>query len=319
MDVTPRSRKIAAAMATGALVSGIATGAGQVPIATAPGADEVANMTYHGIEEAGGTVTLQGGSWEGAPYAEGGASRPRVAIVPGPLTSGDLDGDGSTEALVLLASSSGGSGTHSSVAVVSRRDGRVQNLATRLLGDRVQVRSMTIKDGRLTIDVVRAGPDDPACCPGEMATYTWALDAGGLVDASPVVVTGRLSAGTLEGTGWELRRWAFEEEAPASPVVTLAFADGQVHGNAGCNGYFAGITDMAGEAAGSVRLGPVGATRKMCGEAEMAVEDRYLRQLGEVSRFGFMNGRLMLDYAGGIMLFDRTGGPEQNAAPGKLP
>ena len=48
--------------------------------AGAPTADEVANLSYRGIEEAGGNVTLQGGSWEGAPYVEGGASRPRVTL-----------------------------------------------------------------------------------------------------------------------------------------------------------------------------------------------------------------------------------------------
>jgi heat shock protein HslJ len=293
--------------------------AAQPPVAPAPTAEEVANLDYHGIEEAAGTVALRGGHWEGAPYADGGASRPRVMIVPGPLASGDLDGDGNAETAVLLSSSSGGSGTRSSIAIVARRGRQLQNVATRLLGDRVQVRSLAIEDGLLAIDLVRAGADDPACCPGEMATYTWTLRAGILGDARPPVVDGRLSAGALEGSEWVLRRFAFDEDAPASPVVTLAFADGQARGVAGCNGYSADIADTAGAAAGTVRLGPVAATRKMCPDPDMVVEDRYLRQLGGVSRFGYMNGRLMLDYDGGIMLFDRAGGPTRNAAPGKLP
>lgn len=44
----------------------------------------------------------------------------------------------------------------------------------------------------------------------------------------------------------------------------------------------------------------------MCPDEEMAVEDRYLRQLGSVSGFGFLNGRLMLSYPDGVMLFDRV-------------
>jgi hypothetical protein len=32
-----------------------------------------------------------------------------------------------------------------------------------------------------------------------------------------------------------------------------------------------------------------------------------------------MNGRLMLDYEGGVMLFDRVDDPTQNAVTGQLP
>ena len=273
----------------------------------APSADEVANISYRGIEEAGGDVTLQGGSWEGAPYVEGGASRPRVTLAPGPLRTGDLDGDGNEETVVLLASSSGGSGVRSSVAVVGRRHGKPENLATRLLGDRVQLRSMRIDGGKLSIDVVRAGPDDPACCPGELATYSWRLGTKRLEDDRPPTVTGRLSAGVLAGTEWVLRSFAYGDEAPAAPVVTLAFAEAQLSGKAGCNGYFGAFADMPNAGTGALKLGPVGATQMMCPDEAMAVEDRYLRQLGSVSGFGFMNGRLMLSYPDGVMLFDPTG------------
>ena len=111
-----------------------------------------------------------------------------------PLT-GDLDGDGDEEAVVLLSSSSGGSGTRSSIAIVDRRRGRAENVATRLLGDRVQVRSMKIVSATLSIDLVRAGATDPACCPGELATYTWALGPDGLGDRQPPAVTGSLVDG----------------------------------------------------------------------------------------------------------------------------
>ena len=218
-----------------------------------------------------------------------------------------VDPDLAEETVVLLSSSSGGSGVRSSVAVVGHRHGQPENLATRLLGDRVQLRSMRIDGGKLSIDVVRAGPDDPACCPGELATYSWRLAMKRLEDDRPPTVTGRLSAGVLAGTEWVLRSFAYGDEAPAAPVVTLAFAEAQLGGKAGCNGYFAAFADMPDAGAGALRLGPVGATQMMCPDGAMAVEDRYLRQLGSVSGFGFMNGRLMLSYPDGVMLFDRTG------------
>ena len=308
-DLAASTRSAAAGLVALALAAGCASQ--QPPPATpstggAPTADEVANITYRGIEEAGGPVTLQSGSWEGAPFVEGGASRPTVELVAGVPLTGDLDGDGDEEAVVLLSSSSGGSGTRSSIAIVDRRRGGAENVATRLLGDRVQVRSMKIVSATLSIDLVRAGATDPACCPGELATYTWALGPDGLGDRQPPAVTGRLSTAMLDGTEWTLNRFAYDEEAPGSPAVTLAFSGGQLRGKAGCNGYFTALADLPDAGAGALRLGPIGATQMMCPDEEMAVEDRYLRQLGSVSGFGFMNGRLMLSHPDGVMLFDRA-------------
>lgn len=283
--------------------------AGQAPapaaVAAPPGAGEAAGATYHGVEEAGESFTLAGGHWEGQPFMEGGSSRPAAGLVDGSLQTGDLDGDGADESVVLLWSSSGGAGTRTYLAVLKRTGAGIENIATRLLGDRVQVRDMSIAAGAIRIDVVRSGPEDAACCPGELATYAWSLGAGSLEDHQPAVVTGRLSLALLEGGSWTLSRFAWEDPAPASPVVTLGFAEGQFSGSAGCNNYFVAASD--GEAQpGSVALGPVGATRRMCPEPEMAVEDRFLAELGKVERFGFMNGQLMLDYRDGVMLFDRV-------------
>jgi heat shock protein HslJ len=308
-DLSASTRPAAAGLVALALAAGC-TSHPMPPAAAsrggAPTAGEVANITYRGVEEAGGPAALRDGSWEGAPFVEGGTSRPAVGLVPGVLLTGDLDGDGDEEAVVLLYSSSGGSGTRSSIAIVDRRPGGAENVATRLLGDRLQVRSMAIASGTLSIDVVRAGPADPACCPGELATYTWTLGTDGLGDSQPPAVTGRLSTAPLDGTEWTLSHFAYDEEAPGSPAVTLAFSGGQLRGNTGCNGYFTALADLPDAGAGALRLGPVGATQRMCPDEEMAVEARYLRQLGSISSFGFMSGRLMLSYPDGVMLFDRA-------------
>ena len=56
-------------------------------------------------------------------------------------------------------------------------------------------------------------------------------------------------------------------------------------------------------------IGPIGATRMACPEAEMAVEARFLSLLEGVKRYGFLAGGLMLEYAtpddSGLMIFDR--------------
>jgi len=270
-----------------------------------PTAAEAAAATYRGIEEAGGEVTLADGRWEGNPFREGGSVRPAVGLIRELLLQGDLDGDGEDESVVFLWSGSGGSGTRAHVAVLDRAAGEVINVATRLLGDRVQVRHAAIDGDLLRLDIVNAGPGDAACCPGELTSLAWGLGDGGLQDREPPMITGRLELPLLAGSGWRLGRFEWSEEAPASPPVTLAYEDGRLSGNAGCNDYSAAASE-SGEVPGTVEVSPPVATRKMCPPAEMQVEDRFLRQLGTVERFGFMNGQLMLSYDGGVMLFDRV-------------
>ena len=65
---------------------------------------------------------------------------------------------------------------------------------------------------------------------------------------------------------------------------------------------------MAGDAPGELEIGPLGGTRMMCPDEAMRVEDRYLRDLGGVVRFGFLAGRLALGWragdATGTLLFE---------------
>ena len=157
----------------------------------APIADELKNLTYRGIMGMDGPVTLSGGRWEGAPYADGGASRPSVFLVRQLLAVGDLDGDGADEAVALLSYSSGGTGEFMSVAVVARRKGLAENVATAALGDRVKVRGARVEHGTLVLDVLRAGPSDAMCCPLDLATLTYRLE-GGTLRRIGERVTGRL-------------------------------------------------------------------------------------------------------------------------------
>jgi hypothetical protein len=48
-------------------------------------------------------------------------------------------------------------------------------MATAPLGDPVRIRSVRIEKEMLLVSVVRAGKDDPICCPGELADLGWAL------------------------------------------------------------------------------------------------------------------------------------------------
>ncbi len=273
----------------------------------APGLAELKNATYSGFEEPAEPVTLANGHWEGKPYVEGAAVRPAVTFVRDFRLVGDLDGDGRDEAVVLLATSTGGSGEIIYLAVVGRDGDRIKNRATARVGDRVKLRAGRIEGGKIFLDVLQAGPEDAACCPGELATRGWQLGADGLTEISTGIATTRLSLAAIGGAEWVLRSWDFHEPAPPAPEVTLSLREGRFEGLAGCNRYFAPVKETG--APGDIAVGLAGATRIACPPPTMALEGRFFRQLSGVTKFGFLAGQLALTYIEDgrphVMLFDR--------------
>jgi hypothetical protein len=142
--------------------------------------EEAGGALYSGILEK--PVRLQNGKYEGEPFVEGGASKDVVTLAGGFFTSGDLDGDGSGEAAVILALNSGGSGTFLHLAVLSRKDGSLKNMATVRLGDRIKPKALGISGGELTLAALKHGPDDPACCPTVEFSRMWKYENGILME-----------------------------------------------------------------------------------------------------------------------------------------
>jgi heat shock protein HslJ len=272
--------------------------AAAVPLLLAPGLvvaadaltwEELANLTYRGIESE--PIALDGGRWEGAPYAEGGASRPAVGLVEDFVLQGDLDADGHDEYIVLLWQSSGGSGTFNYLAVVKPSDGRMTPGRAAPLGDRVQVRAGRITGGRVGLDVVQQGEGDAACCPSQLASRSWLLKDGGLVEETPVI-EGRLSLAVLEGVTWRLTQLGIRDEFPGEANISLEFTEGRVAGNSGCNRFSASVQE--GETPGAFIAGPVMGTRMACADELMSLEGRFLEQFGQAGVFTFVAGRLVL-------------------------
>jgi heat shock protein HslJ len=278
--------------------------------ASAPSLPELEGAEIRGIYEA--PVRLEDGVWEGEPFVEAGASRPSVSLVPAFRLVGDLDDDGLDEAVVLLSESSGGSGTRLYLAVVDRTGGEPSNVATVLVGDRVQVRRGAIDDGRIFLDVIRQGPEDPACCPTQKARLGWSLSDADLKSLPPRL-TGTLTIEDLGGSEWLLRWWTWSEQAPTEPEITFAYLDGRIAGSAGCNRYFADVTP--GEIAREFELGPIGATRKACSPPTMSDERRFLSALQGARGFSFVGGRLALSFVSeegdlNAMIFEERGSRE---------
>jgi heat shock protein HslJ len=253
-----------------------------------PTAVELARATYSGIMNE--AITLTDGLWEGETFVDGGASRPTVGLIDHFVLTGDLDRDGLEEAATILWESSGGSGTRLYLAVMDTDENTVVNLGTAFIGDRVQIRSGGIEDGNVVLEVVRAGPEDPACCPTQKATLTWALSENGLSQIA-ADVTGAVSQADLEGPEWTLIELGWHQPVDEGSKVTLSFEKGRVSGKAGCNSYFAEITAAA---PGELGFTGMGTTRMACAEPVMDLERRYLRALASCSRYSFLAGRLVL-------------------------
>ncbi len=267
---------------------------------------DLESLTYHGVLEA--PVTLSAGAYEGAPYDPGGAARPRVRLLEDLVALGDLNGDGVTDAAALLVASGGGSGEFLHVAAVTGASGEPENVATMLLGDRVDVRSFGIEDGNIRLRMLVAGPGDAACCPMEDASLALRLGDGELVEAA-ATDHGRFSAASLEGTAWRLSHTDLGEPASAAAAVTLKFLpDGQIAGSAGCNRY-SGSFELDPD--GWLRAGPLRTTFRLCRDVVMGLEQRYLRSLEAARHIGFYNTRLAVTYhlddKTGVLLFEAAG------------
>ena len=265
--------------------------------------EELSNATYSGIYDQ--PVTLTDGRWEGEPFVKGGASRPSVGLVEDFRLTGDINGKGLEEEVVLLWESSGGSATNLYVAVVGKHEGKIINLGTALIGDRVDVRSWRIDDKQIVLDLVQQGPDDAICCPSQKASRVWTLGQDGLVE-SEAKMGGPLSLADLAGPRWHLIQLSGNDPVPEQPEVTLIFDGEQMVGNSGCNRYF--VTPHEGEMPGDLTMGPIGSTRMACPTEVMQLESRYLDALGNVTRYGFITGKLALtwqkDSASKTMLFE---------------
>jgi len=257
-----------------------------------PSLDEIGNATISGIYDE--PVQLQGGRYEGEPFDPDGASRPTVGLVEDFLLTGDLDGDGAEEAITMLWESSGGSGTFTYLAAMGYDGSDLANISTAEIGDRVQLRDARISGDRIELDVVQAGPEDAACCPGEMATLAWTLDGDTLNRVESGVEATRLSVAALAGPEWVLAQFDRNEPAPDEPEITVLFEEGRIAGGSGCNRYMGSVTE--GEMPGDLSVGVLAGTMMACPPEVMDLENRYRQKLEKVVKYGFLNRQLILTF-----------------------
>ena len=106
---------------------------------------------------------------------------------------------------------------------------------------------------------------------------------------------------TFEGVTWQVTEYAGPDGTGMAPVAdaTVTFQNGQVNGNAGCNGFFAGyIVDGA-----QLTVTQGGSTMMACDEATMAQEQAILAALEQAASYVLVDGTLtILDGEGATLL-----------------
>lgn len=100
----------------------------------------------------------------------------------------DLNKNGIEEAIVLLGLSGGGSGYWIYLAVVNQLNSNPKNIDSVDLGDRIEIKSLKVIDGKIQVNLITHRENDPRCCPTLPVTWTYQLQGNKLVkitSASP--------------------------------------------------------------------------------------------------------------------------------------
>ena len=140
----------------------------------------LANMTYRSELAPSGEATLVDGTYEDAD------NRIVVTLATEPGAYGTLNGQDA--AAVLIVEESGGSGSFTNLAIVVDQNGTPVNVASALLGDRVDVTSLAIENDLVSLELIRQGPGDPMCCPAELARVRYTLDSDQLAVVDETVL-----------------------------------------------------------------------------------------------------------------------------------
>lgn len=98
------------------------------------------------------------------------------------IALGHLSHNQTKNAAVIYAYNTGGSGFFIMLCAVINDQGQPKNIALTDLGDRVKINSLSIHAGKIIIDMVTHGPNDPACCPTVKKLATYVLVGNKLVE-----------------------------------------------------------------------------------------------------------------------------------------
>jgi len=96
----------------------------------------------------------------------------------------------------------------------------------------------------------------------------------------------------LDGRAWRLTHFDRDDAVPEAIVISLVFDGDRISGSAGCNRYFATVTE--GDRPGKITIGAAGSTRMACAEEIMNAASRFLEALAHLVRYDLAGDLLAL-------------------------
>ena len=232
------------------------------------------------------------------------ASKMKVSLFGEP-SYGDIDNDGDEDAVVVLVSDGGGSGTFYYAGMAVNKDGVYIGTDTIFMGDRVAPQNHSIRDGRAIINYADRNPGEsfdvrPSVGKTLMVKPDENMRLGIIAnnfegEANPDTMT-------LEMKEWRWIRTTYNNDTevlPKSNVFRVSFEDGRFSAITDCN-------SLSGEYSledNKITFGNMASTKKYCLDSQ---ESEFTSMIQEVQSYLFTSrGELVLElkYDTGSMIF----------------
>ncbi len=254
-----------------------------------PGVKDLDGITIRSTWFSSKTVTLRNGEYH-EPAKPGSATETVVRLTDqrafGPMNGKDT-------AAIVIVTDPGGSGMFYDLALLEMKQEGWVYADSVLLGDRVKVHSVGIKDNEISVSMTVHGPGDAMCCPTQEVTRRFIVQADHLV-AENDALPGVQDEGII-GPVWHWVRTRYNDDTtltlPANVVgYTLQLnSDGTVQVRGDCNrggGTFTG---------NGKKLSITITYTTMAACPEGSLEGQFFRDLNRTGGFLIKNGRLFLD------------------------
>ena len=132
-----------------------------------------------------------------APAAPGSAEQ-TVTKIFGQPAAGDLNGDGTADAALIITQNSGGSGTFYYVAAAINTASGTAGTNAMLLGDRIAPQNIAIQNGQIVVNYADRNPGEPmTTAPSVAVTKYFLVNGVTLEAASPVAGAGEHCGGNM--------------------------------------------------------------------------------------------------------------------------
>jgi heat shock protein HslJ len=288
--------------ACGLLVAGLVSFGTAIAGVTAgrPAAD-VEDITVRSSHFPSGAVTLRNGEYR--EFVAPGSATEMVVKLTDKRAFGKVDGR--EAAAVVIITDPGGSGTFADLALLIWGPEGWVNADTVLLGDRVKVHAVSIREDEIFVNMKTHGPGDALCCPSQEKMMLFRVKADHLIAQDEGKKDGAGEKDII-GPTWQWVRTRYDDAttltrpADAAGYTIEMKQDGTIQVRGDCN-LEGGSFTVNGR-----KLTITIAYSTMAACPEGSLEDQFIRDLNRTRGYILRNGLLNLDLQSGTMEFSKV-------------